>query len=508
MPELLRSKYTRDDEWLCRFLSCLALSQRISLTNPQKDCARIPSHMIGQEIGKLTIFPAEIVLKVLEYLDGRDLARCRMVCRSLKERVDRNSATLYTFRLAMHDYKDTAQTSYDLFPTAALRLQRLEQYFTGWEHLDHVQQEPIKLPRSRDSESAQLSGGLYAYKYTRKGRNTLGFVELPSRIHETRVITWSHEDAFDVAAFAMVRSEDLLVLLEVDSERNGNLHLRTLSSNKPHPKARCPILVLDHAIYGSGTRAVIQILGDSIAVHGGDLMVWNWHSGDVLYPAAGHLNRGALLCLVEPKMLLISHFDNDESESLAVYEVFNSDLRLLVSLELPVLTVNGHQAQLRILMKREIPLLNQATSSLTPFDTSNARVLHFDAIAEVEETEKEFDLFVPVSTIVRYARSRGPGASELMKWSEWSPNRSLLIASPKSRWYSQVYGSRFAYISETMRKYNHPRAPGIYTTFFLTVIDFTPHLSLLSGPLQSSPRETTSETKAADSEPNEGGLEG
>jgi hypothetical protein len=106
-------------------------------------------------------------------------------------------------------------------------------------------------------------------------------------------------------------------------------------------------------------------------------------------------------------MMLISQFNNDENESLAVYEVFDSDLRLLVSLELPVLTVNGYQAQLRILMKDEIPLLNQATSSLTPFDTSNARVLHFDAIVEAEETEQEFDPFVPLSTILRYARSRG-----------------------------------------------------------------------------------------------------
>ncbi|KAF9512463.1 hypothetical protein BS47DRAFT_1060031 [Hydnum rufescens UP504] len=219
--------------------------------------------MSAQEFGELGIFPAEIVLKVLEYLDGRDLARCRMVCRSLKERVDRNSATQYTFRLAMHDFKDAAQTPHDLFPTAALRLQRLEQYFSGWEHLDHVQQERIELPDSHDSDSSKLSGGL---------------------IGQTRLTIWSHEDPFDVAAFAMLRSEDLLVLLEVDSEMNGYLHLRTLSSNKPHPKARCPILFLDYTVQGSWTGILIQILGDSIAVYdAGDLMIWNWHSGDVLY---------------------------------------------------------------------------------------------------------------------------------------------------------------------------------------------------------------------------------
>jgi hypothetical protein len=115
----------------------------------------------------------------------------------------------------MHDYKDGAQTPHDLFPTATLRLQRLVQYFAGWEHLDHVQQERIKLPDSHDSMSAQLSGGLYAYKYTREGWKTIGFVELPSRTRQTQVTTWSHEDAFDVAAFAMLRSEDLLVLVEV-----------------------------------------------------------------------------------------------------------------------------------------------------------------------------------------------------------------------------------------------------------------------------------------------------
>jgi hypothetical protein len=115
----------------------------------------------------------------------------------------------------MHDYKDAVQTPHDLFPTAALRLECLEQYFAGWEHLDHVQQERIGLPGSYDRLSARLSEGLYAYKYTRNGRNTIGFVELPSRMRQARVTAWSHEDDPDVAAFAMLRSEGLLVLLKV-----------------------------------------------------------------------------------------------------------------------------------------------------------------------------------------------------------------------------------------------------------------------------------------------------
>jgi hypothetical protein len=35
--------------------------------------------MTAHDFGKLAIFLAEIVLTVLEYLDGRDLAQCRMV---------------------------------------------------------------------------------------------------------------------------------------------------------------------------------------------------------------------------------------------------------------------------------------------------------------------------------------------------------------------------------------------------------------------------------------------
>jgi hypothetical protein len=447
----------------------------------------------------------------------------------------------------MHDYKDAVQTPHDQFPTAALRLKRLEQYFAGWEHLDHDQQERIELPDSYDCFSDRLSGGLYAYKYTHEGRKTIGFVELPSRTRQTQVTTWSHEDAFDVAAFAMLRSEDLLVVLEVyvsyiesvlsphsssrDSESNGNLHLRTLSSNEPHPKARCPILVLGRIIYPSGIGIMIQILGDSIAIVQIDvLMVWNWHSGDVLYvrrktwaldidlvlifslfqPAAEYRDRKAFFLLVEPKMVLIPQSNKEGKDSLSVYEILDSDLRLLISLELPVLTTNGRQGPLTITMNREIPLLNQATSSLTPFDTSNARVLHFDAAMDIHyssepdlEIELDFDLFVPISTILRYARSRGPGTSKLMQWSEWSPNTSLLIASPKPRWDSYVYGSRFAYISDTMGWDYYPGEQGVDTTSFLTVIDFTPHPSLLSSALRFSPQETTSETEAADSVPNE-----
>ncbi|KAF9512454.1 hypothetical protein BS47DRAFT_1363132 [Hydnum rufescens UP504] len=407
--------------------------------------------MSAQEFGELGIFPAEIVLKVLEYLDGRDLARCRMVCQSLKERVDRNSVTRYAFRLAMHDYKDAAQTPHDLFPTAALRLQRLEQYFAGWKHLDPVQQERIKLPRSHDSESVQLSGGLYAYNYTRKGRKTIGFVELPSRIREACLTTWSHEDPFD-------------------DSRAGTF---------------------------------IQILGDSIAIdYASVLMVWNWHNGDVLYVRlkTWALNTDLRLIfhrssrpqkprqrgLVFLRKMLISQLDDDGKDSLIVYEVLDSGLRLLISLELPVLTINGRRAPLKISMEHEIPLLNQATSSLTPFDTSNALEVEGDhRNSEVEpEIAQEFDLFVPISTIPGYARSRGPGTSKFMGWSEWSPNSSLLIAFAKPGWNSYVYGSRFAYISDTMDEDYYPGKSRIYLTPFLIA---------------------TSETEVTDLAPNEDG---
>ncbi|KAF9512465.1 hypothetical protein BS47DRAFT_1345412 [Hydnum rufescens UP504] len=220
----------------------------------------------------------------------------------------------------MHDYKDAAQTLHVLFPTAALCLQRLEQYFAGWKHLDPVQQERIKLPGRYDSLSARLSRELYAHKYARKGRATI--------------------------AFAMLPSEDLLAVLDV----NGHLHLRTLSSNKPHPKAWCPIFLLHGVISLLEMKIVIQILGDSIAI------------------------------------VLISKSGEDGNDSLDVYKILDPHLLLLVSLKLPVLTVDGHQGQLKIYTKHYAPLLCQATSSLAPFDTSNARVLHFDAIVDVEGT--------------------------------------------------------------------------------------------------------------------------
>jgi hypothetical protein len=90
-------------------------------------------------------------------------------------------------------------------------------------------------------------------------------------------------------------------------------------------------------------------------------MVWNWHNGDVLYvrlrtwaldidlmlifslfQAAAEYEMN-LFFLVEPEMVLVSHLDKDANDILSVYEILDSDLELLVSLKLPVLTVNGHQ---------------------------------------------------------------------------------------------------------------------------------------------------------------------
>ncbi|KAF8621433.1 hypothetical protein AX15_007793 [Amanita polypyramis BW_CC] len=105
---------------------------------------------------------------------------------------------------------------------------------------------------------------------------------------------------FQMRDFAIDPTQDLVVMLEENSTvnafdndltRNVRLHLRTMSTMEPHPKARLPELRLDANPQLGGnhiTATFMQIASDILAVflklelQINRLVLWNWQDGQLL----------------------------------------------------------------------------------------------------------------------------------------------------------------------------------------------------------------------------------
>ena len=89
-------------------------------------------------------------------------------------------------------------------------------------------------------------------------------------------------------------------MFENDLSRNVRLHLRTVSTMKPHPKAQLPELRLNirHKPIGNQiTAAFLQIASDVLAVFltletsTTRLILWNWQDGQLISVRIAFINK-------------------------------------------------------------------------------------------------------------------------------------------------------------------------------------------------------------------------
>ncbi|KAF9505935.1 hypothetical protein BS47DRAFT_482443 [Hydnum rufescens UP504] len=167
-------------------------------------------------------------------------------------------------------------------------LKALEDHLNRWKSLDWIE-EQIRLP-DESSESAELVGGILACS----NLSTITCIELPSRIRQTPLRTWIHQNDFEIISFTIDPSQDLLTLVEIlnsNATLSLNVHLRTLSGNTPHPR----VSDITHPTYipknqtrllSDGDAYRFSVMGDSIALLDDDqrtVSIWNWCTGTLIY---------------------------------------------------------------------------------------------------------------------------------------------------------------------------------------------------------------------------------
>ncbi|KAF8955319.1 hypothetical protein BDZ97DRAFT_1709646 [Flammula alnicola] len=248
----------------------------------------------------LETLPVEIICHILGNLGMHDLLTCTMVTKHLRKVVVNSSRLQYTIELGRHRMISLLPASSS--PSFATRLKFLHERETNWKYINWRDRQTLDLPPT--GSVYEFVGGLYGNGREDESRVTasISFLELPSSnnsfLGETQeeLKLWTHamEDV-NIIDFTMDPSQDLLVLVALappDSKYVYELHLRSITLNKPHQKAQISVLPCwkRTATNGQSSEFVsavrVQVAGNLVALlikeiqegTGAHLEIWNWQN--------------------------------------------------------------------------------------------------------------------------------------------------------------------------------------------------------------------------------------
>ncbi|TFK38165.1 hypothetical protein BDQ12DRAFT_651921 [Crucibulum laeve] len=251
-------------------------------------------------LGPMNLFalPIELICHILAYLEMKDLLPCTLVSKYLRKIILNSSRLQYTIELAKHRVVSLVPTSSS--PSFATRLKLIRDRERAWRSMKWKSRHTLNLPPT--GSVYEFVGGLYGNGREDDSRITasISFIELPSSddailndgSQDLKMWTHSMGDV-TIIDFTMDPSQDLLVLVALappDSKFVYELHLRSISTNRPHPKAPMSILPClpkpnTHPPPTEIIAAVrVQVAGDLVALlikevldsAGAHLQIWNW----------------------------------------------------------------------------------------------------------------------------------------------------------------------------------------------------------------------------------------
>ncbi|KAG6816683.1 hypothetical protein H0H87_003934 [Tephrocybe sp. NHM501043] len=269
--------------------------------------------------------------------------------------------------------------------------------------------------------------------------------------------------------FAIDPGQDLVIYIEADGTpmlfedaQVFRLHVRSMSTQEAHPKARTPVLpvvVPPNSTYGTFVRGItLQVADDIVAVmlYTGheQLVIFNWRDGTLITDSAkgDHaLGRETEFAFISPRAYILTSPRGHgciEIYSFKSQEGF--DPIPVATLILPELHAD---ARFQTISPHTGPF--ETPSSNAPFATSptsrvyviTLSVLYDRARLAIEPQSEIFYLFVKASTFLSYLEVYGPGISPwetiVVPWALWGPSHTRLLPSlpSYSSWLRYVYFS-------------------------------------------------------------------
>ncbi|KDQ09349.1 hypothetical protein BOTBODRAFT_179059 [Botryobasidium botryosum FD-172 SS1] len=461
----------------------------------------------------LLSLPAELIIKVARELDFITILRCmtaslasQVVCKLLYNLITSTTSIRYIVELGALGYVDGPPGD---VPTSQ-RLIRLLKHGKAWRNLSWMRSHEYSTPISDHFSLYDLSGGIFA----RGSRTKISFFELPSHIKETDGREFKLSFEFALGDLSIDPQQDLLVLVEprvlsshLDRNPPFRVHLRSLSTNMPHPLASVPILqervtpfvAADYTFF-------IQIMGDAIGLfvnefdHPSLLVVWNWTTGftklRMQFPG---LTAPHTFSFLSPTMIALPRFDEHmpgqpvRISKIDIYTMHSDSSHpsypepiRVASFLLPPIKSSCRVIQFR---SRSDPspgppphtsTVSQAQAVQVPFHISpQDRIFCFHMLLQYGDAATwplsvfSLAVFTHGSTLLAYDKFLSPDLPEdhprSISWEDWGPSNTRCLQGLYHLGMNEcyVYGNRVVY----------GEVPEAVTQRCRTVrvLDFTPH---------------------------------
>ncbi|KAF8809269.1 hypothetical protein BYT27DRAFT_7163161 [Phlegmacium glaucopus] len=398
--------------------------------------------------------PEELQVEILMHVDYRSLLRCTSVCKSLNHTIKEYSGIQYIIELGANGM-EAASASCTLSHTELL--QKLRDHLKAWDQLDWKRFRVLPSGDFTACRAYELVAGTFS---TSNGLD-LFVMWLPSATHDGRALR-HNTIGFSIRDFAIDPTEDVIAFLENESSPSSNLnwtirlHLRTISSNRPHPLAREGTLSFNmpsDAIFGNFMfNATLQLAYDMLVLsittgpssHGLRALVWNWKTGCLVFDSQDDPtimdNSQAFTMLNHKTFMLTSTYRSGSLKVYAISHCERSPATLLATLHLPevqpgfyVRNLDSHSGPVHA----RSPENSSFTSSLE----SRIQVISAFYDGPIAGDLFEYSIFIHNDHLLSIAKSSSVGSD--LPWHSWGPQHTRFLPHcVPTNWLRYVHGQR------------------------------------------------------------------
>ncbi|KAF8198996.1 hypothetical protein BJ912DRAFT_1139832, partial [Pholiota molesta] len=388
--------------------------------------------------------PPELQIRILRNLDAVSLTRCAMTCVYLNNLVKNASQLMYIHQL----HWDGLKACGTALPTADA-IARLLQRRRAWLSLAWTERVTATIPFGSLVDAWDVVGGALAYV----DEGTLEIIQLPTAGND-KGRTIRRALGF-TPCITMDPTQDLLVFVEnvPNTSFVAQIHVRTISSDAPHPLALQSSLEFNgesifEYLVDDSMDPVLQIahnlLAFSFAASNTRILIWDWTTSELLLDSAISFDRsfttymgGCAMSFLDSNHFLFACAD--DSGSLRLYKLDRSvsvddcPTIHLATLHLPPLRAESDIHNISILTGA-LQAHPRAHAPFTADDEDRLHVLQIQYFCGDQpdwSDEGQLGLLfthqrVLTTYIAQHACRGGPPRD--VPWAEWGPRYTRLIS--------------------------------------------------------------------------------
>ncbi|KAI0631437.1 hypothetical protein C8Q77DRAFT_1061673 [Trametes polyzona] len=405
----------------------------------------------------LSDLPRELLVEILKLLDHVHITRCRRVCNALNTLIGGNTALLYQIELGIEDFVDSPAGGLCTSERYNRLLERRNRWLTlDWSHVlpltpqDVAPQAPLPY---------ELQGGTFLNVRSFAGQITINQTVLPTAANPRTEYT-QHVLQMNVMDITTDPTQDLIAVLDI----RGRVHVWSLTTYTPHPRAAEPLLRPEGV--GNLMLTALYIAHDLIAlVEWADMVrvtIWNWQTGRVILTGGGHtlpyLATG--LAWLSPRAFVLADASRGE---LAIFSLQGQDcsspseplsfltFRPCARLQLPRIDHGWH---ISLLQLEITPLLAKPPRD-RPFTAAPGSHIVVLALQYVTHNHRRVSSRYMGFVHSKYLASHIPAAEsnqggappKIVPWAQWGPkNARVLTRSLVGAAFARyVYGQKVVY---------------------------------------------------------------